>query len=226
MLFIDYLIFSLVLAYIPVRLQINLFLSSLGKKKKPVTFLKNAGISKILSAKAKTKIDTIKMTESDLLFGMMVGIPGNPQLILSRKLYETFSKDELEYVILHEAGHYKLGHSVKELTEGIVFFGLGLLILNRFPNLLLAAVLGLIFGILMIQLAKISELEADNFSLKRVGNPKGMITATEKFYKVWKHQDPKSPLIRFLFYRGNPYENRIKMANEVLLRQGFGRVKR
>lgn len=209
---LNYLVFGLILFYIPMRIQINLFLSSLGKKKKPVTLLRNVGISKILSTKAKTKIDTIKIIESDLPFGMMVGIPGNPQLILSRKLYETFDKDELEYVILHEAGHYKLSHSVKELTEGIIFFAIGLFVLVRFPSIILAAILGLVFGILMIQLAKISELEADNFSLKRMRNPKGMITATEKFYKVWKSQDPKIPLIRYLFYRGNPYENRIKMA--------------
>lgn len=211
---LNYLVFGLILFYIPMRIQINLFLSSLGKKKKPVTLLRDTWISKTLLNKAQTKINTIRITESDLLFGMMVGIPGNPQLILSRELYESFSWDELEYVILHEAGHYKLGHSIKELSEGIVFLIIGLLFLTRFPSLILAAILGLVFGILMIQLAKISELEADNFSLKRIGNPEGMITATEKFYKVWKSQDPKIPLIRYLFYRGNPYENRIRMAKK------------
>lgn len=209
-----YLVFGLILFYIPMWLQINLFLSSLGKKKKPVTFLRNAGISKILLNKAQTKIDTLKITESDLLFGMMMGIPGNPQLILSRKLYETFNKDELEYVILHEAGHYKLGHSVRELSEGIVFLIIGFLLLTRFPSLLLAVALGMFFGTVMIQMGKISELEADTFSLKRMTNPKGMITATEKFYKAWKTQDPKNTLVRLLFYRGNPYKNRIRMANE------------
>ena len=208
-----YLVFGIILFYIPMWLQINLFLSGLGKKKKPVTFIKNSEISKILYKRARTKIDTIKIVESDLLFGMMIGIPGNPKLILSRKLYGTFNKDELEYVILHEAGHYKLRHSVKELTEGIVLFILGTWILSNFTNLILATLLGLIFGILMIQLAKISELEADNFSVKRMENPKGMITATHKFFKAWKSQDPKSPVIRFLFYRGNPYKNRIRMAN-------------
>jgi hypothetical protein len=43
-----------------------------------------------------------------------------------------------------------------------------------------------------------------------------MITATNKFSKAWKNKDPKSEIVEFLFYRGNPYENRIEMARERL----------
>jgi len=219
MYFMPILIFLLSLAYIPMWLQLNLFLSSLGKRKRAITRIKDIAITRVLLAKTNTKIKQVNISESDLLFGAMVGIPGSPQLFLSRKLYETFNKDELEYVILHEAGHYQLWHAIKELTEGIVFFILGILILTKIPNPILGAILGLVFGILMIQLAKLSELEADIYSLKRVGNPKGMITATEKFKKAWKAKDPKNPVIRFLFYRGNLYENRIKMAKEEIARR-------
>lgn len=196
-----------------------MFVSGLGKGKKTLTIIKDKKISEVLWKKAKTKIETIKISESNLLFGAMAGIPGNPQLYLSRKLYESFNWDELEYVLMHEAGHYKLGHSVKELLEGLVFFGIGIAILNKYPNVFLAAILGLFFGILMIQIAKFKEVEADTYSLERVGNPKGMITATKKFKNAWKFQDPNNKLIRFLLYRGNPYENRIWMANKEMNRR-------
>lgn len=207
-----YLIFGLILAYISQWMQINLFISSLKKGRKPITFIKDSNITKILREKTNINIKMIKIPESELLFGAMVGIPGKPQLFLSRKLHEDFNKDELEYVILHEAGHYKLNHSVKELFTGILLFVIGSLTLFKLHSLLLAILLGLFFGIVMIQIAKLKEIEADSFSLKRVENPKGMITATQKLFKAWEDKSSKNPIIRFLFYRGNPYNNRIKMA--------------
>lgn len=207
-----YLTFSFIFLYVSQWMQINLFLSSLGKGKKPVTFVKDTSIPKLLAEKVGVKIEKIKISESNLFFGAMIGIPGRPQLFLSRKLYEDFNKDELEYVILHEAGHCKLNHSVKELVTGILFFVIGSLVLFKLSNLLLSVLLGLFFGILMIQIAKLKEIEADNFSLKRVDNPKGMITATQKLFKAWESKSSQNPIIRFLFYRGNPYQNRIKMA--------------
>ncbi len=209
-----FVVFGLILLYIPLWLQISMFVSGLGEKKKAFTIVKDKKISDVLWKKAKTKIENIKISESNLLFGAMAGIPGNPQLYLSRKLYESFNWDELEYVLMHEAGHYKLRHSTKELLEGLVFFVVGIATLNKYPNMFLAAILGLVFGILMIQIAKFKEVAADKYSLERVENPKGMIDATEKFRKAWRHQDPNNKLIRFLFFRGNSYENRIKMASE------------
>lgn len=217
-----YLIFGLLLGYISQWMQINLFISSLSKGKKPITFIKNKYISKFLFEKANVKVDNIKISESSLFFGAMVGIPRRPQLFLSRQLYEDFSKDELEYVVLHEAGHYKLNHSVKEMFIGILFFVIGSLILFKLPSLLFATLLGLFFGIVMIQIAKLKEIEADSFSLRRIDKPKGMITATQKLFKAWEDKSSKNPIIRFLFYRGNPYSNRIMMAEtEIKKRKGY-----
>ncbi len=199
-------------------MQINLFLSSLGKTKKPLVTLKDKNISKMIFEKTNTRLDYIKISESDKPFGMMMGIPFFPQLILSRKLHETFNKDEIEYVILHEMGHANLWHSTQELLAGIIFFIAGLVVLNRFSGVIgvvIAIILGLVFGILMIQFAKFKEIEADKYSLKRLTNPKGMITATHKFHKAYVEPSEINAIVRFLFYRGNPgnpYPNRIRMA--------------
>lgn len=210
-----YLIFALILFYVPMWSQINIFLSSFGKAKKSFRLVRDKWVIKILKEKASMNIENIKILNSNLLFGMMAGIPGHPQLMLSEKLYEDFSKDELEYVLFHEAGHYKLGHSVIELSVGMLLLILGIFILISFQsNILFAISLGLLFGILMIQFGRLKEIQADTFSLKRMINPEGMVTATNKFFRAWKSRSSKNKLILFLFYRGNPYTNRIKMAKK------------
>src|SRR3989344_7621216 len=128
---IKYVVFASILFYVPLWSQINLFLSSLGRSKRPVTIVSDKRISKILLEKTNTKLKSIKISESNLPFGMMIGIPFFPQLILSRAVYETFNENEIEYVVLHEAGHYNLGHSVKELVFGVMFFLIGLFLLNK-----------------------------------------------------------------------------------------------
>jgi len=211
---LKYIIFVSILFYVPLWSQINLFISGIGKSKKATRLIEDKWINSFLKKKAETDIKYTKVINSNLLFGMMVGIPKNPQLMLSKKLYKNFTKIELEYVILHEAGHYKLGHSIIELSAGLVFLILGIftiniLHLNTIPTMLL----GLFFGILMIQLGRFEEIQADNFSLKRMNNPNGMISATKKFSKAWEDKSSNNSLIRLLFYRKNSYENRIKMAN-------------
>lgn len=217
---IKYVVFGLVLAYVPMWTQTNLLLESLGKDKLPIEVIKNPKISELIKDKTGVDIETIKISESDRPFGMMMGVPGNPQLILSRSLYNNFSSDEIEYVILHEAGHYKLGHSVKELFLGLVLFVFGIVIFKRItklvPSLLAGILLGLVFGVGMIQVGKQNELQSDNFSVTRMTNPDGMITATEKFrhYYGTSFTQTDDRILQWMFYRGNPYDNRIKMAEE------------
>lgn len=218
--FIKYLIFLLVLGYTTMWLQINLLLSSLNQGKLPVTIAKDNKIRDLVLDKTGVYILATKISETPKLFGMMIGIPTKPQLILSRGLYDSFSPDEIEYVVLHEIGHYKLWHGVKELIAGIVLFAIGIVLLkpiDLFPfTLLLAVTLGVFFGILMIRLGRVHEYQADNYSLNRITNPKGMIQATNKFrnYHGPKYTENNNKIAQFLFYRGNPCDNRIAMAHK------------
>jgi len=213
---IKFLLFGIVLAYTAMWSQTNLFLSSLGQKKSPVTTIQDDNLRELVYSKTGIDIELIKILESDKPFGMMVGIPTKPQLILSRKLYDTFTPDEMEYVVLHEAGHYKLWHSVTELTVGIFLFAVGTLILRKIIPLQLslptALLLGVVFGIFLICMGRLNEYQADNYSLRHMTNPQGMIAATNKFREFYEDSYPKNKVVQFLFYRGNPYENRIKMA--------------
>jgi Zn-dependent protease with chaperone function len=123
-------------------------------------------------------------------------------------------------VVLHEAGHYVMWHLVKELTVGIILFIIGIIILKRIKNLnksiIFSIFLGLLFGILLVQIGKYHELQADKYTVKRISNPEGMIGATERFrdYHGKKYSQNQNSVIQFLFYRADPYDNRIKMARE------------
>jgi len=70
-------------------------------------------------------------------------------------------------------------------------------------------------------LGKLHKLQADQFSLDRTSDPRGMITATEKFRNYYdsKYSQNSNPIVQWLFYRGNPYENRIKIAKEEIIKR-------
>lgn len=218
--YLKYIVFALLLAYIPMWIQIQLLVSSIGHAKEPIELVEDSRLTEMISAKTGVAVDTIKISESKKLFGMMIGIPGQPQLILSRALYENFNIGELEYVVLHETGHYALLHSVKEMTFGFLLLLLGMLLLRRIHKfrwgIAGALLLGLGFGVSMIQIGKYNELQADRYSIRRLDNPVAAITATEQFRNYYESTSfrPKSKLLLWLFYRGNPYDNRIKMAND------------
>ena len=216
---IKYLVLALVLGYTAEWVPVNLLLATLGHDRPPITIVKNEALTQLIQNKTGVKINAIKISESDRPFGLMIGIPGSPQLILSRHLNENFSPSEMEYVVLHEAGHYRLNHSLKELLLGLILLFIGIRLCRSIPA---AVFLGLIFGIGVIQLGKLHELQADQYSLDRTSDPQGMITATEKFSRYYgpKYSENVNPVWQWLFYRGNPYDNRIKMAEEKLLEYG------
>ncbi len=218
--FLKYFLFSLVFIYTFSWVLIRLFASSLGQEKPPITIIQDEKIEQLIQEKTGIKIETIKISESDHPFGMMIGIPTQPQLILSRGLWETFTPDELAYVVLHEAGHYKLYHGLIEFVAAVLLFILGIFVLKKIPSIKLsipaAFILGLFLGILMVRLGHTHELQADSYTVSRMTNPQGMIEATKKFqnYPGQKYTQSSNKIIQFLFYRGNPYNNRISMAKE------------
>lgn len=146
----------------------------------------------------------------------MIGIPNAPYLILSKNLYENFNQGELEYVLLHEVGHYVLAHGIQEAIVFFMLFIVGCLILRKFSRktVLLIILMNFIFGISLIQFGRLHEYQADHYVVSKIQNPEGMILATRKFqnfYGVHFTYSGSNPFIR-LFYRSVPYEDRIKIA--------------
>lgn len=223
---LKYVLFVLVFFYISTWTQTHLLLGSLGYGKTPITIVENQDLSSLAKEKTGVWIEKIKISESDRPFGMMIGVPSKPQLILSRALYDSFAPDEMEYVVLHETGHYALWHTQKELALWLVLMVVGLFILrkmkSRIVDIIVSLLMAIIFGVVLIQLGKYHELQADAYSVRRMTNPQGMIEATNKFREYYgrSYSQTDNKIIQWMFYRANPYDNRIRMANDEIKRRG------
>ncbi len=154
-------------------------------KKQGVSTISDAWISKTLLSKTGIKLDKITIFESQKLFGMMPSsLPFSPKIILSRSMYESFSKSELEWVILHEAGHYILSHGIKLGAAQLLSIIIGVSILSMYPSNVVSLILALVLTILYIRVTKFTEFEADSYSISRVDDPRGVISAQEKLIRT------------------------------------------
>lgn len=184
---IEYLVFLITFLYLSNRFQVNTFAKQLFREKGKVKELKDKQIFDNVFKKTGLKLRSIKLFESETPFGMMPGIPWRSDMILSTNLYKTFSKDELEYVVMHEVGHCKMWHTVKFAFIEILFAMLGLNFLYFLPKndlLILASILaGVVYAIIFVQVARFFERQAEEFAVSKMDNPEGMISAVEKFKK-------------------------------------------
>lgn len=153
----------------------------------------------------------------------MIGFPKYPYMILSEELVKRFNKDEIEYVLLHETGHYILAHSAKLAVLYLSFIAMGVALLSNTQSLFVWGAIGFIIGLIMIQMSWICEYEADAYVLHHISNPKGMITATEKFAKAYQSFDvirhDEDTFLGRLIYMGIPYNVRTRSAQREILRR-------
>ncbi len=208
-----YILLFVVMAAVSQWMILKLYLSSLGQKQQILTEIKDSPLIELIESKTNLKLHSFRMVASPRLYAAMIGIPGRPYMVLSSRLNDEFSDSEKEYVVLHEIGHYLLHHSIKESAFFLILFIIGCLIVrSRSP--LIIPVIGVVFGLLYIQFGMRSEYEADNFSVTHITDPRGMISATEKFKNA--HDPPLddySPMWPLL-YRSTPYHERVNMAEE------------
>lgn len=217
---LKYVILALVMWVTFYWVPIRLFLSSLGQEKTPITVVENKPLLQLIKDKTGISITNIKISETKQPFAVMVGIPTKPQLVISRGVYDNFSPAAMEYVVIHEAGHYKFWHGLIEVMVMGILLIVGLFLIKKLNlGFILTIFLGIFMGILLTQLGKIDEIKADEFAAKKMSDPRGMIEATNNFrnYHGKRYTENDNKLIQFLFYRSNPYDNRIKIAKEVML---------
>jgi len=213
-----YVVFGLIFIGVTLWMQLWLMVVNTIVGSGSYTSIENGLLEDTLIEKSGISISGIKMADTDRAFGAMIGLPSKPQMILSRGLLERFSSTEIEYVVLHEAGHYYLSHTIKEAVVGLVFLAFGILLLKRIREnrggIATTILMGAFFGIVMIQLGRKHEVEADRYALEQISDPHGMYSASEKFRSEYVNSKNDNQLLRLLFYRGNSYDSRLRMAND------------
>ncbi|KKP61502.1 MAG: hypothetical protein UR56_C0012G0004 [Candidatus Roizmanbacteria bacterium GW2011_GWC2_34_23] len=215
LLFID-MIFSLILFILIFLIAVNYFqlitfVSLVIGPKIKTSIVVDKWILKTIKNKTGLVIKNITIFHDQRPYAMMGGIYPFPMLIISEKMYKVFNHDEMEWVILHETGHHLLWHNLEAIIiEGVMLI-LGIKLINLFQlNILLSGVLSLFMGILSVQIIRyIIEYQADKYSIKRVTNPQGVITAQAKLKKYYKTGLYKL----FLNWNISP-DLRIKMAKQ------------
>lgn len=203
-------------------LQVRLFLSGLGKKK-ILTMVDDKKLVDLIREKTGMTLSGIGLIDSDKYFAMMVGgLVNVPVLVLSKRLYQDFDEHELNYVALHEIGHFLFGHSVKEVLVDIALLVIGSMTTVILKTPWFAALgMGSIFGVFAIQLFRGFEYQADEFALTATGNPAGMVSATNKFFKGNAAGHESRGIRKFfgaMFIRSVPYWERVKIAEEFIFK--------
>jgi len=217
---IDIILFVIIFLVIVNWFQIISFSSLFVGSKIKTSMLKDKWINSIVKKKTGLKLLDITLFHDKKMYGMMAGLPFWPKMILSTGLYKSLNKDELEWVILHEAGHCVLWHNLQSFFIEIItlFIGLYLIKVNNL-NIFLVTFHAILLSIVSIHLIRWStEYVADKYSINLVDNPKGVITAQEKFRKNYSKNfmnDEKS-IFRFLFHWNIYPSLRIKMAKRRL----------
>lgn len=215
---IKFSVFILIFLFVCNYFQIISFLKIFIGPKIKTEPLNDKWINTTVKKKTGLNLITVTLFKDKKLYGMMAGLPFWPKMILSEGLYKTLNKDELEWVILHEAGHCILWHNVEaalfELGIGIV----GIYTITIWNiSLILIPLYAVFLSFICIQIIRwLIEYVADRFSITRVDNPEGVITAQYKFRKHYKGSkfDGEDSLLRFLIHWNIYPEQRIKMAKE------------
>lgn len=212
MAYMNILLFILVYLVICNWFQLHSFLSIIIGPKYKTSSIDDKWIKSIVKKKNGLSLLNITIFHDQKLYGMMVGLPFWPKMILSEGLYKSFNKDELEWVILHKAGHCVLWHNLQALfiQIGILSFGIYTMSLFKLP-LLLTSLYAIFLSFVCIQILRWEiEYVADRYSINRVDNPKGVITAQDKLRKA----NGKKGILSFLFHWNISSTKRIEMVRE------------
>lgn len=188
-------IFTVIFFLIVNRHWIRSLIEGLVKPKVKSKNLNDKNILNFIESKTGLKLQNIKLIDTRATWAMMSGLPSRPYLILSYDAYRNFSKDEFQWLLLHEAGHFLLLHNIKMIFLQLGFLALGFYILLQFnlylEPLLLSILLAILFSILYVQATRRFEYEANYFALSKMDNPKGLKNMYEKARKRWMNKGRK-----------------------------------
>ncbi|MEP7167398.1 MAG: M48 family metalloprotease [Candidatus Woesebacteria bacterium] len=215
-----FVVFSLVFIAIAQWFLFPTFLTGLFRTTLPSKVEHNPAIVNFLEKEGKLKITSYTVVNSGKPFAAIGGFPGFPRLYLSQNLLDTFTPEEMHYVLLHEVGHVNRQHGLREILLMIAVISMVWSLFAKIQlwskpyktQMVVACIAGIVLGIIMIQFERIHEYEADYFAIEHLENPQGMITAAQKLRAAWGAPEHQT-LIRELFYRGVPYDAKVAMAS-------------
>lgn len=165
---------------------IKSFFEGFVKGKDKSEDLRDEKILNFIKDKSGLKLQKIKLLDTQTTWGMMAGLPGSPYMIISKDAYENFSKDEMQWLLLHEAGHYVLWHNPIIIFQQFLLLFLGIFVLTQFNYLWLGFLMGVLLSVVHTQMARAYEYEANYYALSKMDNPKGLKNMYQKAKERWR----------------------------------------
>lgn len=218
LLLINSLIFILIFLTICNWFQILSFLSIIVGPKYRTSSIDDKWIKSVVKKKTKLSLPNITIFHDKKMYGMMAGLPFWPKMILSEGLYKSFNRDELEWVVLHEAGHCVLWHNLQAfiIQISILFFGIYTILRFNF-SIFIVPFYATLLSVICVQILRWGiEYVADRYSINRVDDPQGVITAQNKFRNAYDKSliYGEKRIFRTLLAWNISYSRRIIMAKE------------
>jgi STE24 endopeptidase len=156
----------------------------------------------------------------------VMGLGKDRRIVLGDTLLKEFEPEEIEVVLGHELGHYKMHHMIKGLLAQFFVVTLGLYVvfsifdwqgrgIVTYPALLVGVAL---FHVLMMPLSnavsRIFERQADRFALKKTGLKKAFVTAMQRLAQMNMAEVSPNRFIEWMFYTHPPIGKRIQFAED------------
>lgn len=169
------------------------------------------------------------------------GLGKTKRILLGDTLLSGYSEDEVETVIAHELGHYKMKHIIKNLLIGTFtsFFTLyviaalyswsllwfGFTSINQIAALPILSLWGMIIGLLLSPLTNIIsrkfEYEADEYSVVSTRKVSSFISVLEKLTEQNLGDKNPHPFVEWYFYSHPSISKRISAINEFVKERGI-----
>ncbi|MBI3950334.1 MAG: M48 family metallopeptidase [Acidobacteria bacterium] len=170
----------------------------------------------------------------------VVGLLGTQRVVLYDTLLENFTPAEVEFVVAHEIGHYRLNHIWKGIGLASLLIVIGMWLLHQivprmisryqhrfgFKGLADVASLPLLVLLLSISTFALSPLsnsisrymehQADLFGLQAASYPEAAFSVFKKFETLDLSEPDPPPFIEFWLYSHPSLQRRIEAAKEFL----------
>lgn len=154
------------------------------------------------------------------------GLGKSRRVLLADTLLDHFTEDEIEAIVAHELGHFKLKHIWVGMIQGTLMTFLGLYIVAQFHHFLsggdVAGLihlpwLGLLMGVYSFLTGPISnalsrrhEFAADRFSLNLMGSGGALINGLERLATMNLADRDPHPAVEFMFHSHPSIKRRVE----------------
>lgn len=198
-------------------IQIYYLLGNLLKSKKVIKSVDGKGLKNKLKKITGLNVEIKTMSEKEKAIGFMVSSPPfRPIMIFSERMYKLFTKDEFEWVALHESAHYLMWHTIRYALVQFLLLIIGFKIFMELHiNTWILIPYMISLSVFYIQIVKRFEYQADMYAIKKMKNPKAMISAITKLRKINGFLNKSNFLYNMLVIQ-IPYEVRIRMIHSEL----------